>query len=204
MIIILNYGVGNLNSIVNLCNRIGVPAKITSSLTDIASASKIILPGVGNFSQAMRNLVQSGLISSLEKRVLIDKVPLLGVCVGMQLLAKRSEEGNSDGLGWLDADVVRFRFEDSSQKLRVPHVGFNSIETKSAPLFNYLSGDSRFYFTHSYHLICSDPSLSVGTTVYGYPFTSVIQKENIFGTQFHPEKSHHSGINLIRGFVEAC
>lgn len=202
--VIIDYGIGNLNSILNLCNRLQVPAVISSDIADITKADRLILPGVGHFAEGMKNLIRSDLVSVLNSQVREKQVPLLGLCLGMQLLAKRSEEGNVDGLGWIEGEVVRFRFENQLACLRIPHVGFNFVETKPSPLFRYLGPDSRFYFTHSYHFVCQHDQNVIGTTDYGYPFASVVQNQNIYGTQFHPEKSHQFGVNLIRGFVEAC
>ncbi|MBI4404001.1 MAG: imidazole glycerol phosphate synthase subunit HisH [Deltaproteobacteria bacterium] len=202
MLVIVDYGVGNLNSIINLCNRLDVQATVARDLSDIEKATKLILPGVGHFARAMDNLKQSGVIPILTRKVKEEKTPLLGFCVGMQLLAKHSEEGDVDGLGWIDAQVVKFRFDKQTLKLKIPHVGFNTIATKESPIFKHVPDKSRFYFTHSYHLVCRDVRNVIGTTEYGYSFPSVIQDEKIYGTQFHPEKSHQAGINLIRGFVE--
>lgn len=202
MLVIIDYGVGNLNSILNLCNRLKAPALISGKSSDIANASQLILPGVGNFSEGIKNLQRSDLIGVLERRVRSEGIPLLGLCLGMQLLAKRSEEGNVEGLGWLESEVIRFRFDGTDRRLRIPHVGFNTIAMKQNPLFKYLDPNSRFYFTHSYHMVCEKEENVIATADYGYPFASVVQQGCIFGTQFHPEKSHTFGINLLRGFLE--
>ncbi len=200
MLVVVDYGIGNLNSVLNLCNRLQVKAMVSQKADDILAADHLILPGVGHFGEAMKNLRQSGLVGVLEKQVFEKNAPLMGLCVGMQLLAKKSEEGNADGLGWIEAEVIRFRF--SGSHLRIPHVGFNTVAMKQSKLFKYLEPVPRFYFTHSYHMNCAGENYVIGNTNYGYDFASVVQNKNIFGTQFHPEKSHRFGINLIRGFLE--
>lgn len=200
-IVIVDYGVGNLTSLLNLCKRLSVQAEISGRPEDILEARRLILPGVGSFAHGMENLRGRGLVEALNKKVLTDRAPLLGICLGMQLLAESSEEGNARGLGWIEAEVVKFRLEDHPG-LRVPHVGFNDLQRVTHPLFKHVASDARFYFTHSYHMQCRSSERVLGTTDYGYNFPSVISRDNIFGTQFHPEKSHQAGLQLIRGFLE--
>jgi glutamine amidotransferase len=203
MIVIVDYGMGNAGSILNRIKRMGAEAVVSSDVQDLARADKIILPGVGYFAAGMDNLKNYGLLNVLEQKVMKEKVPILGICLGMQLFTGKSEEGNAEGLQWLDADTVRFDFQTSNLDLRVPHIGWKTIESKQdCTLLDGLSIDAEFYFVHSYHVCCYDTGNIVATTRYGYDFASVIQKDNIFGTQFHPEKSHHDGITFLKNFVE--
>jgi glutamine amidotransferase len=203
MIVIIDYGMGNLRSILNKLQRIDAEAIISSKVEDIVKAEKLILPGVGSFAAGMENLDKYNLIPILTKKVIEEKVPILGICLGMQLLTKRSEEGNAEGLGWIDAETKQFEFERNNIKLKIPHMGWNSIDIRrDSTLLKNVPANSTFYFVHSYHVCCNGTNSVVATTNYGYDFTSVIQKENIFGTQFHPEKSHKNGIKLLKNFVE--
>jgi imidazole glycerol-phosphate synthase subunit HisH len=202
MIIIVDYGMGNLRSVAKAFHRIGEESMISSSAKDIENADKLILPGVGHFGKAVENLKQLRLWDVLNKTVLIKKKPVLGICLGMQLMAGHSEEGDADGLGWFDAEVVRFTVSDKL-RFKVPHTGWNdAVVVKSSPLFKGISEDAMYYFVHAYHFKCNNKDDIVTTTVYDYPFTSSVQKDNIFGVQFHPEKSHKSGELLLRNFVD--
>jgi glutamine amidotransferase len=201
MITIIDLGMGNLASIKNMLKKIGVNAEISPDAEVIAKAKKIILPGVGAFDNAMTNIDALGLRSILNKKALEEKVPVLGICLGMQILMKSSEEGSLPGLGWIDGVVKRFRFDNANSTLKVPHMGWNLISTQDDQhLFKGLQ-DSKFYFVHSYYVECSDSSHSLATTTYGIVFTSSVHKANIFGTQFHPEKSHRYGMQLLRNFA---
>ena len=196
---IVDYGVGNLGSIANMLKKIGVPAVIVSDPRGVAQATKLILPGVGAFDAGMENLAARGLVDVLNERVLAARVPLLGLCLGMQLLTKSSEEGRREGLGWINAVTRRFAFGP----LKVPHMGWNSVElTAPHPLVSELPPDSRFYFVHSYFVECASPAPIVGRTTYGEEFTSIVARDNIMGVQFHPEKSHRFGMALLRGFAQ--
>ena len=160
-----------------------------------------MLPGVGHFGVAMRNLEESGLRAALEEAVLRRGVPILGICLGMQLLARHSEEGDSAGLGWLDADVVRFKVSDAA-RFKVPQMGWNNMDGKKDSLLTKgLSRNPEFYFAHAYHLVCRDPTDVLGETTYDYPFPSATERGNIYGVQFHPEKSHDVGEAMLRNFV---
>ena len=200
MIVIVDYGIGNLASVLNMFKKIGVKDVCVSSNPEvIEKATKILLPGVGAFDTGMLNLEKSLLIPVLNKKALQDKIPVLGICLGMQLLTKRSEEGVKNGLGWIDAETVKFNL-DPALKLKVPHMGWNYINvTKSNPLIDKES-KNRFYFVHSYHVKCFDESQSIATSNFGNDFTCMVNKGNIFGTQFHPEKSLKFGMKLLENF----
>lgn len=202
MIAIIDYGIGNLASVLNMFKKIGVrDVTITNNHKIIQEADKILLPGVGSFDAGMLNLESSGLISVLNKKVLDDKVPTLGICLGMQLLTLRSEEGVKKGLGWIEAETIKFKL-DPSLKLKVPHMGWNYIHVnKENPLVE-VNNRNRFYFVHSYHVKCFNESDSLATSNFGTDFTCMINKENIYGAQFHPEKSLKFGMKLFENFAK--
>ena len=202
MIAIVDYGMGNLGSIGNMCKRIGVDSVVTSDPAVIGAASKLILPGVGAFDQGMTNLEQRGLLPVLAKRVLDQGCPILGICLGMQLLGESSEEGKKRGLGWVHATARRFRFDDDQTKrLKIPHMGWNEVRPQQPdPIFAGFENPIRFYFVHSYHVECSAENV-LATTTHGYSFTSMLKRENIYGAQFHPEKSHRFGMTLLTNFA---
>lgn len=200
MLVIVDYGMGNLRSVLHKLGKLDVQAKISSDTSEIRAADKIVLPGVGSFGAGMSNLTSSGLRDVLEEQVMKEKVPILGICLGMQLFTGHSEEGDAKGLGWIKADTKRFSFEGNG--LRIPHVGWNTVDPKvDSPLFTDL-GRRRFYFVHSYHVECANDSDVLATTDYGFDFASVIGRDNIVGVQFHPEKSHKDGIQFIKNFVD--
>lgn len=202
MIAIIDYGLGNLGSILNMLRRIEVPAIITSEKEVIESAKKLILPGVGSFDAGMKKIEELDLLDSLYNAVFNDKKPILGICLGFQLFAKRSEEGRLPGFGWLDCEVVRFNFTKLSEKLKVPHMGWNEIAVKKeSRLIENMYENQRYYFVHSYHQIISDQNDILATTHYGYEFVSAVERDNIYGVQFHPEKSHKFGMKLLENFV---
>jgi len=207
MIVILDYGVGNLGSIQNMILRAGGESIISSDLDLIASAKGFILPGVGTFDHGMEKLKSSGMLDILESRVIKHGVPILGICLGMQMLFNNSEEGDIPGLGWIDGSVQKFKFEKQNplKKIKIPHMGWNIVTPKvSQSLFKGFEDDVRFYFVHSYHVVCNDKENILATTQYGYNFTSSVCKNNIYGAQFHPEKSHRFGMNLFKNFMEIC
>lgn len=200
-IAIIDYGMGNLHSVKRKFDRIGANAIVTSDPQHLASMDKVVLPGVGHFAKAMENLTSLGLIDALNKIVRDGTIPILGICLGMQLFARCSEEGNVAGLGWIDADVVRFKVNDTL-RFKVPHMGWNGITAeKPSPLLAGLAPDSEFYFVHSYHFECHDPADVLCETDYCYQFTSAVARNNIYGVQFHPEKSHDAGELMLRNFV---
>jgi len=202
MITIIDYKTGNLGSIQNILKRIGEESVITSDKKEIARATKLILPGVGAFDTGMSNLSGLDLIDVLNEKVRVEKVPVLGICLGMQLLSKGSEEGSLPGLGWIDAESIRFRFENSLE-YKIPHMGWNFIKQhKTARLFDNMYTDPRFYFVHSYFLRVHDTEDILTSTTYEIEFTSAVERGNILGVQFHPEKSHKFGIKLLKNFVD--
>lgn len=203
MIVIIDYGMGNLGSILNMLKYLKADAMISSNISDIEKADKLILPGVGAFDNGMTNLQNLELISPLEKKVLNQKTPILGICLGMQLLTKKSEEGREPGLGWIDGETVRFSLNKDKNNLKVPHMGWNSVMIRNAKsLFNNMSENAKFYFVHSYHVVCHNEENVLTTTHHGYNFVSAFQSKNIFGVQFHPEKSHRFGMNLFNNFIQ--
>ena len=203
MIVIIDYGMGNLGSIQNMLKKIGVQAEISSKRHDIESADKLILPGVGAFDAGLKNLDERGLIPVLQNQVIKNKTPILGICLGMQLMTKSSEEGDRPGLGWIDATTVRFKFGKEEQNLKIPHMGWNTVNLKKQiTLFRDMFEEPRFYFVHSYHVICNNEENILATTNYGDDFVSAFQKGNIIGVQFHPEKSHKFGMKILKNFVD--
>lgn len=203
MIVIIDYNMGNIGSIVNMIKKAGGESIVTSDVEIIKNAKKLILPGVGAFDSGMKNIEDMGLLDVLNEKVLVEKTPILGICLGMQLFCKCSEEGNKAGLSWIDGVCNRFDFSSVGAGLRIPHMGWNSVEVKkSSPLMNNLPEEPAFYFVHSYYVICNNPEDVLTTTNYGYEFCSAVNHENIYATQFHPEKSHKYGLAVIKNFVE--
>jgi imidazole glycerol-phosphate synthase subunit HisH len=202
MTVIIDYGVGNAGSIKNMLGKLGFDSEISNDFTKINNAHKLILPGVGHFDFGMQKLEEYNLIEILSKRVLTEGVPILGVCLGMQLLTKSSEEGNLSGLGWIDGQTKKFSTDIVG--LRIPHMGWNTLsQTRDTTLFANLEAEARFYFVHSYFVECNSEAAnqSIATTMYGNEFTSSVRKDNIFGVQFHPEKSHKFGMQIYRNFI---
>ena len=190
-----------------MLRKIGVPSVISENPNDLQDASKIIIPGVGSFDEAMIQLNIKDFVTTLTHVVLKMKVPILGICLGMQLLAKRSEEGALPGLGWIDGVVKRFNFSNCNPKekgLKVPHMGWNQVTQQKSddPLLAGVSRPMRFYFVHSYHFVCDDPNSILATAHYGYDFACAVRKDNIYGVQFHPEKSHKFGMQVLKNFIE--
>ena len=175
---------------------------IQCSILEIVSADKIIIPGVGHFGKAMHNLKQSGVYDALNEAAVVKKTPILGICLGMQLMAEKSEEGNATGFGWIKGQVVKFRI-DHSDKYKIPQTGWNTIKIKKqSRLLNGLNGKEEFYFLHSYHIEVADKRDVLTSTDFAYEYVSAIEKENIFGAQFHPEKSHGAGERILKNFIE--
>lgn len=202
MIVIIDYGMGNVGSIRNMIAAVGGEPVITSDLDLIREARKIILPGVGSFDAGMTGLARPGLIEAIESSVLKRRVPTLGICLGMQLMCKSSAEGKLRGLGWIDAEIRRFDLPYGSD-LKIPHMGWNSVRIKKENrLISSTGGEQRFYFVHSYHAHCNSAGDVLATAIHGYEFHAAFSSENLFGVQFHPEKSHRFGKSLMGRFVE--
>lgn len=202
MIVIIDYGMGNIGSILNMLRRLGVQAMTSANASDILSADMLILPGVGSFDTGMAHLHKAGLIPVLNDKVIAHKTPVLGICLGMQLLTRTSEEGTLPGLGWIDGKTIRFTFGQEHPGLRIPHMGWNTVTFRDGTVFSgSYASEPRFYFVHSYHVVCDRDENVAGTTIYGYPFASAIQRDNVCGVQFHPEKSHRFGMTLLDTFV---
>jgi glutamine amidotransferase len=202
MIVIIDSGMGNFGSVANMLKKVGAEAIISSSASTIEEADKLILPGVGSFDSAMKSMKERNLIPVLTYKVLKQKTPILGICLGLQLFTERSEEGQLSGLNWLKAETVRFRVEKLNPCLKIPHMGWNTLrKVRAHPLLTDMDHDLRFYFVHSHHVVCRDEDLVVAHSDYGYPFASVVAHENILGVQFHPEKSHKFGMRLFQNFV---
>jgi len=202
MIVIIDYGMGNLRSVQKAFERIKVPVLITSDKTEILKAAKIVLPGVGNFEYGIANLKSNGLFDTLNEAVTEYKIPILGICLGMQLMTEYSEEGNVEGFGWIKAKTKKFVFENSG--LKIPHMGWNNINVvRDSQITNNISPDNLFYFVHSYYVTCENPGDVLATTNYGVSFVSSFQKENIYGCQFHPEKSHDAGLQMLKNFADS-
>lgn len=197
----MDHGLGNLGSVANMLRTLGAASTRTTDPDEIRRADKILLAGVGAFDTAMERLEELDLVSVLNHQVLERRVPVLGVCLGMQLMARSSEEGQRSGLGWLDASVEAFSFDEGSP-LRTPHMGWQVVTpVRDSPLLPADGDERRFYFSHGYHLVCHDEDDVAATATYGYPFAAAAHRGNILGTQFHPEKSHAFGMDVLRRFI---
>lgn len=202
MIAVVDYGIGNVSSIVNMLKKIGVTAALANKVEELEAADKIILPGVGSFDAGMRKLNNSGLVEAIKKHAIIDEKPLLGICLGMQMLGRRSEEGSEEGLSLIPFENKRFDFNDRKE-LKIPHMGWNivSIELENDPVVQNLGPVQRYYFVHSYHAVCDKEENVLMRCEYGYSFTAAVKNGNIYGFQFHPEKSHKFGMALLESFA---
>lgn len=203
MITIVDYGLGNVQAIANIYKRLDIPVTFARTADDLAGAQRMILPGVGAFDWAMTRLNASGMRDQLDRLVVVERKPVLGICVGMQMMARRSDEGVLEGLGWIDADVRQFDRAAMPEGTLFPHMGWNDVEPRpDDPLFRGLEKEARFYFLHSYYVQPAREADLLGTTDYGGCFASAVRRDNVFGAQFHPEKSHHWGIQLLKNFAE--
>lgn len=203
MVGIIDYGLGNLGSIQNMLKVIGEKSVITSDTDKLDKCERLILPGVGAFDAGMGKLNENGLAQFVKQKALVDKKPILGICLGMQLLGRKSEEGELPGLGLIPFDNIKFRLDDTD--LKVPHMGWDIVDFKQDNrLIKNLKGTQRYYFVHSYHAKCDSEENVLMTCDYGYEFTASVVKDNILGVQFHPEKSHNFGMALLENFVKGC
>jgi glutamine amidotransferase len=203
MIVVVDYKMGNVGSILNMLKKIGAPALLSSDVSDIERADKLILPGVGAFDHGMERIHELDLLPALNAKALVEKTPVLGICLGMQLFGRGSEEGVLPGLGWLECSSVKFRSDADQPGLKIPHMGWNRVEPKhDASIFKGLEEDHGFYFVHSYHVVCERAEDVLATAHYGHEIVASVQRGNLLGTQFHPEKSHKHGLRLLKSFTE--
>jgi glutamine amidotransferase len=203
MITIVNYGLGNIQAIANIYKRLGVAVQVASTDKELADAQRIILPGVGAFDWAMMKLNQSGMRDRLDELVTVKGRPVLGICVGMQMMANRSDEGEAAGLGWINADVRKFDEASFKQKTHLPHMGWNDVlPQQPGGLFEGLETEARFYFLHSYYFAPRNLNDVLAVTDYNGKYASSVGRANVYGVQFHPEKSHQWGIQLLKNFSE--
>lgn len=203
MIVVIDYGAGNIGSILNMFRRIGADIVASSDPLIINNATKLVLPGVGSFDFGMKKLIESGIIDVLNKKVLIDKTPILGICLGVQLMTQGSEEGDMPGLGWFKAKTVKFSFSEQQADIKIPHMGWNeTFFKKYSNIYNKDEDEYRYYYVHSYHLSTEVFSDILCTANYGFEFVSGLERDNIVGLQFHPEKSHNFGMKIFKNFIE--
>jgi len=202
MIAIVDYGCGNLGSIKNMLKKIGHDSLITSDVELIAKAEKIILPGVGSFDTGITSLRDSGLFALINEKATVQKIPVLGICLGMQLMTKGSEEGKLQGLGWFDAEAKKFPGLVDGEKFKIPNMGWNYVRaSEGSRLFKDMYAEPKFYFVHSYYISCNNPADIAATAHYGIEYTCAFEHGNLFGVQFHPEKSHKYGMKLLTNFA---
>jgi glutamine amidotransferase len=201
MIAVIDYGMGNVGSIINMLKKIGADALLAKNPEDIIKSDKIILPGVGSFDSGMNKLKKSGMYEEIKKHALVEKKPLLGICLGMQMLGRKSEEGVEEGLGFIPFDNIKFNF-NGSKDIKIPHMGWDvtEINLKDDPIVKDLDSFQRYYFVHSYHAVCDNNENILMTCDYGYEFAAAVKNGNIYGFQFHPEKSHRFGMALLENF----
>ncbi|MBI68480.1 MAG: imidazole glycerol phosphate synthase subunit HisH [Phycisphaerae bacterium] len=201
MILIIDYGMGNLRSVLKAFERNNLKATVSHKISDLEKSKKIVLPGVGHFNKGKENLDNLGLSDILNHKVKNDRTPILGICLGMQLMTMFSEEGSKEGFGWVDAKTIRFKFPDN--KVKIPHMGWNNIvKKKKHTILDGINNNDLFYFVHSYHVICNKSEDILSKSYYGNNFVSAFQRDNIIGTQFHPEKSHSYGLRILKNFAK--
>ncbi len=202
MITLIDYGVGNIFAFQNVYKRLNIPTKIAKSIEDLIDAQKLILPGVGSFDYAMKRLNNSGMREKLDELVLVQKIPVIGICVGMQMMGNWSEEGSEEGLKWIDGDILKFDEKLIQHRTKLPHMGWNDVmPVRDHPLFDGLEKEAIFYFLHSFFFKCNNPTDSIAISDYGVSFSAAVYKDNIYGIQFHPEKSHQYGEKLLHNFA---
>ena len=202
MITLIDYGVGNIFAFQNVYKRLDIPTKIAKTSQDLSDAQKLILPGVGSFDYAMSQLNASGMREKLDELVIEKKVPVIGICVGMQMMGNRSEEGKLEGLKWIDSEILKFDENLIQQRTKLPHMGWNDVTpVNNHPLFIGLEKRAIFYFLHSFYFKCYNPTESIAISDYGISFSSAVNRDNIYGIQFHPEKSHEYGEKLLHNFA---
>jgi glutamine amidotransferase len=203
MITLIDYSVGNIFAFQNVFKRLDIPTKIAKTSQDLIDAKKLLLPGVGSFDYAMNQLNNSGMRGKLDELVLEKKVPIIGICVGMQMMGNRSDEGNLDGLKWIDAEILKFDERLIQHRTKLPHMGWNDVSPiEDHPLFIGLEKEAIFYFLHSFYFKCNDLNDSIANSEYGISFSSAVNHNNIYGIQFHPEKSHQYGEKLLHNFAK--
>jgi len=203
MIAIIDYGLGNVLAFVNVYNRLNIPVAVASSASDLANVTKLILPGVGSFDHAMHLFDTSGMRQPVEQLVLQNAIPVLGICVGMQMLANSSDEGALPGLGWIDGKVKKFAPSAMPLGTNLPHMGWNDVRpVVDGGLFKGMEQDARFYFLHSYYFECHQQPNILAFTDYGGNFNCAVRRDNVYGVQFHPEKSHYFGAKLLKNFSD--
>ncbi len=203
MITIIDYGLGNILAFVNVYNRLNIPVTVAKTANDLVNATKLILPGVGSFDHAMQELNKSGMRKTIELLVVQQRIPILGICVGMQMFAKSSDEGKLPGLGWIESKVKKFDVLKMPKGTNLPHMGWNNVMPRvDDDLFKGLEQDSRFYFLHSYYFECHQQINNLAVTDYGIQFSCAVKHINVYGVQFHPEKSHHFGSQLLKNFAD--
>ncbi|MFM1853734.1 MAG: imidazole glycerol phosphate synthase subunit HisH [Bacteroidota bacterium] len=203
MITIIDYGVGNISAFENVYKRLNIRTKVAKTASDLQNAEKLILPGVGAFDYAMTQLNNSGMRDKLDDLVINDHVPVIGICVGMQMMGNKSQEGNLDGLGWINGEILKFDEQLIAQRTKLPHMGWNDVSpSPDEPLFNGLKQGAIFYFLHSFYFKCNHSENSIAKSEYGIQFTSAVKHKNMYGIQFHPEKSHQFGETLLNNFAK--
>ena len=203
MISIIDYGLGNILAFQNIYKKLNIPVNIITNHNEIRHSSKLILPGVGSFDWAIKSLRETGMLPSLNNAVLNDNKPILGICVGMQIMGNKSQEGAREGLGWINIRFNKFNIKND-KKLKPPHMGWNSVFSLKSKLFDNIKNNSYFYFLHSYYAAEPNEKYCIAKTQYGPSFISAVRNDNIYGVQFHPEKSHDDGIQLLKNFAEHC
>uniref|UniRef100_UPI0040480E2C imidazole glycerol phosphate synthase subunit HisH n=1 Tax=Algoriphagus sp. TaxID=1872435 RepID=UPI0040480E2C len=202
MITLIDYGVGNIFAFQNVYKRLNIPTKIAKTQKDLSDAKKLILPGVGSFDYAMNRLNDSGMREKLDELVLEKRIPVIGICVGMQMMGNRSDEGKEEGLKWIDGEILKFDENLIKHRTKLPHMGWNDVvPVNNHSLFNGLENDAIFYFLHSFYFRCHNSDNILATSEYGVLFSSAVNRDHIFGIQFHPEKSHHYGERLLHNFA---